>query len=59
VYVIFLDEEFNGELKVTQPEVKSDLEARVEQLEKKLYTLLESENKENKDEKEKWVEEQI
>ena len=59
MYVIFLDEEFNGELKVTQPEVKSDLEARVEQLEKKLYTLLESENKENKDEKEKWVEEQI
>ena len=29
-------------IKVTQPEVKSDLEARVEALEKKLNTLLES-----------------
>lgn len=55
VYVISLDEEFNGELKVVQPESKSDLEARVEALEKKLYTLLESENKENKDKKEKWA----
>lgn len=46
VYVISFDEEFNGEIKVTQPEVKSDLEARVEQLEKKLYTHLESDIKE-------------
>ena len=37
VYVISLDEEFNGELKVTQPEVKSDLELRVEALEKEVY----------------------
>ncbi len=33
---------FNGELTVAQPEVKSDLEARVEALEKKLNMLLES-----------------
>ena len=46
VYVISLDEEFNGEIKVTQPEAKSDLEARIEALEKKFYTHLESENKE-------------
>jgi hypothetical protein len=37
VYVISLDEEFNGELKVAQPEVKSDLELRVESLEKEVY----------------------
>jgi hypothetical protein len=43
VYVISLDKEFNGELKVTQPEEKFDLEARVEALEKKLYAHLESE----------------
>ena len=55
VYVVSLDEEFNGELKVTQPETKPDLEARIEALEKKLYTLLESENKENKNKKEKWA----
>ena len=46
VYVISLDEEFNYELKVTQPCVKSDLELRVETLEKQLYKLLESKNKE-------------
>jgi hypothetical protein len=34
VYVISLEEEFNGELKVVQPEAKSDLEARIEALEK-------------------------
>jgi BMFP domain-containing protein YqiC len=39
-----LDEEFNAELKVTQPENKSDLEARIKALEKKLNTHLESEN---------------
>ena len=55
VYVIALEEELNCELKVTQPETKPDLEARIEALEKKLYTLLESENKENKDKKEKWA----
>ena len=32
VYVISLDEELNCELKVVQPEAKSDLEARVEAL---------------------------
>ena len=37
VYVISLDEEFNGELKVAQQEVKSDLELRVESLEKEVY----------------------
>ncbi len=46
VYLIALEEELNCELKVTQPEVKSDLEARIEALEKKFYTHLESENKE-------------
>ena len=40
VYVISLEEELNCELKVVQPEVKSDLEARIEALEKKLYTAL-------------------
>jgi hypothetical protein len=44
LYIISLEEEFNGELKVVQPEVKNDLEARVEQLEKKLNTHLESKN---------------
>ena len=37
VYVIYLDEEFNGELKVTQPEANSDLEARIEAFEKEVY----------------------
>lgn len=45
VYVIALEEELHCELKVTQLEVNSDLEARVEALEKKLYNLLESEKK--------------
>jgi hypothetical protein len=45
VYVISLDEEFNGELGVTQPESKPDLELRLEALENKLYMHLESENK--------------
>ncbi len=49
VYVISLDEEFNGELNVTQPETKSDIEARIEALEKKVNTFLESENKDNKE----------
>jgi len=35
VYVISLDEEFSGEFKVVQPELKSDLEARVELLKKR------------------------
>ncbi len=38
-------EEFNAELKVTQLEVKSDLEIRLEALEKKLCEHLKSENK--------------
>jgi hypothetical protein len=37
VYVISLDEEFNGELKVVQPESKSDLELRLEALEKEVF----------------------
>ena len=45
VYVISFDEEINGELKVVQPEVRTNLESRVEQLEKQLYALLESKNK--------------
>ncbi len=47
VYVISLDEEFNAELKVTQPEIKSDLDARLEALEKKLNKHLELENKDD------------
>ena len=48
VYVISLDEELNCELKVTQPETKSDLELRVEVLENQLNKYLELENKEEK-----------
>jgi hypothetical protein len=48
VYVISLDEDFNGEIKVTQPETKFDLELRVEALEKQLYNHLKSENKDEK-----------
>jgi hypothetical protein len=46
VYVIALEEEINCELKVAQLGSKSDLEARIEALEKKLYKLLKSEKKE-------------
>ncbi|WP_292372034.1 hypothetical protein [Methanosarcina sp. UBA411] len=49
IYVISLDEELNCELKVIQSEAKSDFETRIEALEKKLYTLLESEKKKNRD----------
>jgi hypothetical protein len=52
VYVISLDEEFNAELKVTQPEVKSDIESRIKALENKVNKHLESENKDNK---KKWA----
>ena len=45
LYLISLDEEFNYELKVTQPSVKLNLEARVEALEKKLHSSSEVENK--------------
>jgi hypothetical protein len=47
-YVITLEEDFKGELNVTQPEPKSDLELRLEVLEKKLDNHLELENKEEK-----------
>ena len=43
VYVIALEEELNFELKVSQPEAKSDLEARVEALEKEVYKTSKSE----------------
>ena len=46
VYVIALEEELNCELKVTQPDVKSDLEARLEALEKAIYKASKSEKKE-------------
>ncbi len=49
VYVITLEENINCELKVAQPEVKSDLEARVEALEKKLNKHLKLEEKDNKE----------
>ena len=48
VYVIALEEDLDCELKVTQPETKSNLEIRLEALEKKLNSHLESENKDNK-----------
>ncbi len=43
-----MDEEFNGGFKVTQPEVKSDLETRVEAFEKKVYKDFKSEKKDEK-----------
>ena len=46
VYVISLDEEFKGEIGVTQSGIKSDLELRLEALEKRLNKHLELENKE-------------
>lgn len=55
VYVIALEEELHCELKVVQLEEKSDLEARIEALEKEVYKYSISENKENKDKKEKWA----
>ncbi len=45
VYVISLDEEFDGNIEVVQPEVKSDLEARIEALEKEVYKTSKSKNK--------------
>jgi len=50
MYVISLDEEFDGKINVVQQEAKSDLELRLEALEKEVYKHLESENKEDKDE---------
>ncbi len=49
VYVIALEEDLNCELKVTQPEAKSDLEARIEALEKEVYKTSKSENKDQKE----------
>jgi hypothetical protein len=37
VYVISLEEELNCELRVAQPEAKTDLEARLEALEKEVF----------------------
>lgn len=37
VYVVSLDEEFDGKISVVQPGIKSNLEARVEALEKEVY----------------------
>lgn len=48
IYIIALEEELNCELKVIQPETKSDLKSRFEVLEKKLNKHLESEDKDNK-----------
>jgi hypothetical protein len=48
VYVISLDEEFNGELKVVQPELKSDLIARLEALEKEVFRTPNSEKNEKR-----------
>ena len=44
--MVSLDEEFNGQFEVVQPEVKSDLKARVEALEKEVFKISKSENKE-------------
>jgi hypothetical protein len=43
VYIISLDEEFNGELTVTQTDVKSDFELRLEALEKEVFRTSKSE----------------
>jgi hypothetical protein len=48
VYVISLDENFNCELKVVQPEAKSNLELRLGALEKEVF-------KASKLKKEKWA----
>ena len=37
LYVASLDKDFDGNIKVVQPDEKSDLELRVEALEKKVY----------------------
>lgn len=55
MYVISLDEEFDGKISVVQPEVKSDFEARLEALEEEVYKGSKSENKESKDKKQKWA----
>jgi hypothetical protein len=48
VYVISLEEDFEFELKVVQPEAKSNLETRLEALEKKFLEA-------SKSKKEKWA----
>lgn len=48
VYVISLEEDLNYELKVVQQEANSDLEARLEALEKEVYKTSKSKN-------EKWA----
>ena len=45
LYVVSLEEDFDGNIEVVQPSAKSDLEGRVEALEKKLDKSLEFENK--------------
>jgi hypothetical protein len=49
LYVISLDEEFDGKISVIQPESKPDLELRVEALEKEVYKTSKSENMDNKE----------
>ena len=49
LYVISLDEEFDGKISVIQPESKPDLELRVEALEKEVYKTSKPENKDNKE----------
>ena len=48
VYIISLEEELNCELKVVQPETRSNIELRLEALEKEVY-------KTSKSKKEKWA----
>ncbi len=47
MYVISLDEEFDGKISVVQPEIKSGLEARVEALEKEAYKASKSKKKDD------------
>ena len=49
LYVISLDEEFDGNINVVQPESKPDLELRVEAFEKEVYKTSKPENKDNKE----------
>ena len=48
LYVISLDEEFDGKISVIQPESKPDLELRIEALEKEVFKACKSEIKDKR-----------
>jgi hypothetical protein len=49
IYIISLDEDFKGEMRVTQPEAISDLKSRLEALEKEVFKTSKFEKKEKRD----------